>query len=97
MGWYINVTGTYTDQIPLNDANTEFADDYILANVRAGRRFNVAKSLKLEVFAGVNNLLDQRYSLGNDLNAFGGRYFNVAPAINFFGGLRVDNVFQKSE
>lgn len=95
-GWYINVTGTYTDHIPLNDANSAFAEDYILANLRAGRRFDISQRLKLEVFGGINNILDQRYSLGNDLNAFGGRYYNAAPGRNFFGGIRIDNVFSKS-
>jgi iron complex outermembrane receptor protein len=33
-------------------------------------------------------LLDEKYSLGNDLNAFGGRYFNAAPERNYFGGVK---------
>ncbi len=96
-GWYVYLTGTYTDHIPLNDANSEFADDYIQVNVRAGRRFNLTERMELEVFGGVNNIFDQRYSLGNDLNAFGGRYYNAAPGINFFGGIKLDNVFSKPE
>ena len=95
-GWYVNVTGTYTDHIPLDDANTAFADDYVLVNVRGGRRFNVTSRLQIEAFAGVNNVLDERYSLGNDLNAFGGRYFNAAPGINFFGGIKID-VLKKTD
>jgi len=27
--------------------------------------------------------------LGNDLNAFGGRYYNAAPLRNFYGGVHV--------
>ena len=41
----------------------------------------------LDVFAGVDNLLDLTYSLGNDINAFGGRYYNAAPKRNFYAGL----------
>jgi iron complex outermembrane recepter protein len=28
--------------------------------------------------------------LGNDLNAFGGRYYNAAPSRNFFGGVKAN-------
>jgi len=31
-------------------------------------------------------LLNQYYSLGNDLNAVGKRYYNPAPGKNYFGG-----------
>lgn len=96
-GWYTYLTGTYTDHIPLNDANSEFADDYIQINVRAGRRLSLTERLELEVFGGVNNILDQQYSLGNDLNAFGGRFYNAAAGINFFGGIKLVNVFSKDE
>jgi len=40
----------------------------------------------VDVFAGVDNLFDVTYSLGNDINATGGRYYNAAPARNYFGG-----------
>jgi iron complex outermembrane receptor protein len=39
------------------------------------------------VFVGANNLLNEIYSLGNDINAAGGRYFNAAPALNYYAGL----------
>jgi iron complex outermembrane receptor protein len=43
----------------------------------------------LELYSGVDNLLDESYSLGNDLNAFGGRFFQPAPGRNWYGGLKV--------
>jgi iron complex outermembrane recepter protein len=33
--------------------------------------------------------LDETYSLGNDLNAFGGRFFNAAAPRNFFAGMKL--------
>ncbi len=87
-GLYANLTFTFTDFIPLNDANTVYANDYALLGLRLGYRRNVGKS-SLEVFAGVDNALDEQYSLGNDINAFGGRYFNAAAPRNYYGGLRV--------
>jgi iron complex outermembrane receptor protein len=43
----------------------------------------------LEIFAGVDNLLDATYSLGNDLNAFAGRFYQPAPTRNGYGGVKV--------
>lgn len=83
-----NATGAYVDQIPLNDANTVFASEYFLLGARLAYTISVAGSHQIEIFAGVDNALDKKYSLGNDLNAVGGRYFNAAAPRNYFGGLR---------
>jgi len=87
-GLYLNVTSIYTDHIPLNDGNTSFAEPYVVLNLRAGIDDVTKSGLRYEVFGGVNNLLNKTYSLGNDLNAFGGRYYNVAPGIGYFAGLK---------
>ena len=42
---------------------------------------------KLDVFAGIDNAFDLTYSLGNDINAAGGRYYNAAPGRNYYGGI----------
>ena len=47
----------------------------------------IKKSLKVNFYAGVDNLLNEQYSLGNDINAAAGRYYNAAPAKNYFSGL----------
>lgn len=84
-GWYLRVTGTFTDRIPLNDANSAHAADYFLLGARAGYR-SVGR-LPVDFFAGIDNALNQRYSLGNDLNAAGGRYYNAAPTVNYYVGV----------
>ncbi|MBK8749045.1 MAG: TonB-dependent receptor [Saprospiraceae bacterium] len=38
---------------------------------------------------GVDNLLNARYSSGNDINALGGRYYNPAPGRNFVVSLKL--------
>jgi iron complex outermembrane receptor protein len=43
----------------------------------------------LELFVGVDNLLDESYSLGNDLNAFAGRFYQPAPTRNWYGGIKL--------
>ncbi len=84
-GGYLQVTATFTDRIPLNDANTDFAADLLLLGTRVGLKLK--GRLPLNIYAGVDNALNQRYSLGNDLNASAGRYYNAAPTINFYAGL----------
>lgn len=86
-GIYLFGQHNYTSSIPLNDANTVFAKKYNLIEAKAGiRNLKIGKT-KLEIFAGVNNLLNEKYSLGNDLNAANNRYFNAAAKQNFYAGL----------
>ncbi|MFC3196976.1 TonB-dependent receptor [Parapedobacter deserti] len=81
------VLHNYTAAIPLNDANTVFADPYHLLQAKVKWETALNQRLTLQVFAGGDNLLNQRYSLGNDINAFGGRFFNAAAPRNFYGGV----------
>ncbi len=84
--FYINGTFNYTSRLPLTDANDAYALAYRLWQFRLGWQKKIGKH-KLELFAGVDNLADEQYSLGNDLNAFGRRYYNPSPVRNYFGGL----------
>ncbi|MFW5761740.1 MAG: TonB-dependent receptor domain-containing protein, partial [Cyclobacteriaceae bacterium] len=87
-GLYLNLTHNYSDKVPLNDDNTVFADAYHLIDFKAGLE-NQLFDTGFDLFFGVNNLFDIRYSLGNDINAFGGRFFQPAPGRNWFAGLKV--------
>jgi len=87
--FYCNLTTSFVDKIPMNDANTAYASDYFLVGSRIGYKNQMAKNTSMEIFAGVDNALDQRYSLGNDLNAAGSRYYNAAAPRNFYFGIKV--------
>lgn len=95
-GFYLNTTANYTDALPLNDANTEYASEYFLLGARAGYRSSETRNVRYEIFGGVDNALDKRYSLGNDLNAVGGRYYNAAAPRNYYVGLKITPVFGKN-
>jgi iron complex outermembrane receptor protein len=85
--FYIFLQHNYTSSIPLNDANTAYARKYHLIQAKAGwKNLRIGKT-PVEIFVGADNLLNQKYSLGNDLNAVGNRYFNAAAARNFYAGL----------
>jgi iron complex outermembrane receptor protein len=86
-GLYINLTWFYNDPVALNDANTDWATSYNIAGGRTGWRTSLGKAIMMDLFAGVDNLFDVTYSLGNDINATGGRYYNAAPGVNYYGGV----------
>lgn len=84
---YLNLGFFHSDRIALNDANTEFADSYNLASLRIGKKKIFGSAFDL--FAGAENIFNSKYSLGNDINAAGGRYYNVASARNFYLGINL--------
>jgi iron complex outermembrane recepter protein len=87
--FYLNSTFNFVDRLPLNDANSEYANDYFLAGTRIGYTYHPKSKRPMEVWLGVDNVFDQKYSLGNDLNAAGGRFYNAATERNFYFGLKL--------
>ena len=83
------VQHNYTSIIPLNDANTVYAAKYHLVQAKASWQYQLTHKARLELYAGADNLLNQKYSLGNDLNAVGNRYYNPAAPRNYFFGVNV--------
>lgn len=87
-GLYGYFSWHYTDGIPLNDANTVYSSSYHLADIKLGWQ-NSFQKMTFDVHIGMNNMLNEKYSLGNDLNPFGERYFQPAAERNIFTGVRV--------
>ncbi len=84
-GFY--VIGSYygASSIFLNDANTVSTRPYHLVTAKVGY-ITTIKKVQLNFYAGADNLLNQTYSLGNDINAVSGRYYNAAPRRNYYAG-----------
>ncbi len=77
----------YESANPLNDAGTVIAEAFVVLRLQMGyERLSAKPDVPgLRVSAGVDNLGDIRYSLGNDINPqFGNRYFQPAPGRNYF-------------
>ncbi|HLW50251.1 MAG TPA: TonB-dependent receptor [Sphingobacteriaceae bacterium] len=89
MEFGLNVIHNFTSEIPLNDANTLFSGKYHLVQLKGSWNWNMNRHLQLQLFAGIDNLFNETYSLGNDINAFGNRFFNPAPTRNYYGGLKM--------
>jgi iron complex outermembrane recepter protein len=87
-GFYGFFTYHFTDKIPLNDANTFFAPSYQLVDMKLGWEGTINR-VGWDIHGGINNALNEIYSLGNDLNPFGGRYFQPAAERNFYFGARM--------
>ncbi|GAB2865618.1 TonB-dependent receptor family protein [Hymenobacter ruber] len=88
-GFYLSPSLSHQARIVLNDANTEEAAGYWVFGARGGWRRTLGRHLETNIYAGIDNATDRRYSLGNDLNAFGGRYFQPAPGRAWYGGVQV--------
>ncbi len=86
-GWFGAITYYYSDRFALNDANTQYANAYHLLGAKIGFQKWFKNKWKTKLMVGADNLLDQDYSLGNDLNGFGGRYYNAAPGRNFYASV----------
>jgi iron complex outermembrane receptor protein len=86
---YLFVEHNYTARIPLDDGNTTFASHYNLVQAKVGWRHQLNRKTRFEIFAGADNLLNEKYSLGDDLNAVGNRFYNAAPPRNYFAGFNV--------
>lgn len=82
-GFLFQLTTSYCGDIPLDDRNTVFAGEFWTFGVRTGYRRKAGR-YPLEIIGGIENLTNRIYSLGHDLNAAGGRFFNSAPGRSFY-------------
>ena len=80
------VQHNYTSSLPLNDGNTVYASRYHILQAKLSYKWKISQRNRIEIYAGADNLLNQKYSLGNDLNAVGNRYYNAAPLRNYYAG-----------
>ena len=87
-GFYVNPNLSHQARVVLNDVNTEEAAGYWVFGARGGWRRTVGR-LEANIYAGIDNATNRSYSLGNDLNAFGGRYFQPAPGRAWYAGAQV--------
>ena len=71
-------------RVPLTDANDVYAGSYQL--IQYGISIN---HLRVRYFLSVDNLLNKSYSLGNDINAAGRRYYNPSSPRGYMAGISI--------
>lgn len=94
-GIYLNASYYTASSIYMNDANTAKADPYHLLGCQLGWKKKDRGAFRLSIYAGIDNLLDESYSLGNDINAAGNRFYNPAPRRNYYAGAAIQWIKQK--
>ena len=91
-GFFFNFDLNYLSKIPLNDLNSVYAEEAFLSQARLGFIKSIRK-LEFRIYAGIDNLLNEKYSAGYDFNAFGNRFYNPSPPRNYNGGIKLDFKF----
>ena len=87
--FYVYLEYNYTSRIPLTDASTAYAAAYSLVQAKAGWQHRIDRKTLLQIYAGADNLLNEKYSLGDDFNAVGNRFYNAAAPRNYYVGASV--------
>ena len=87
-GFSGSVRVTAVDGYYVNNANSERNAGYTTIDLRAGWSGRLP-GLQVELFSGLNNLLDRRYNSSVVVNAFGGQFFEPAPGRNSYLGIRL--------
>lgn len=83
----------YSDRLPLDDRNMVFQEARHVFGTKIDWNNQVGDQWKIKAGFGIENLTDLDYSLGNDLNAFGGRFYQSAPGRNWYVDLGVGYLF----
>lgn len=87
---YLNSTYYSASRIFLNDANSASAEPYHLLGARLGWKKTWKNKYRINLYAGAENLLNEQYSLGNDINAAANRFYNAAPRRNYYAGISLE-------
>lgn len=88
-GFYLRMSYYAAAPVYLNDANSAKAPAYHLLGCQIGWKNKARKNYKFSLYTGADNILNEIYSAGNDINAAGGRYYNAAARRNFYAGASV--------
>ncbi|MCP3931436.1 MAG: TonB-dependent receptor [Bacteroidetes bacterium] len=97
-GFYGHLNFRYVAAMPMRDDNTIYSESYKTINIKAGYQFKIQDKWMFDLYAGINNLLDEKYASMILINAgsFGGRaprYYYPALPRNFYAGIRLEYSF----
>lgn len=81
----------------VDDANSDSlkTSSYMLINGQIGIDFNLARSIKLFAYGGVNNITNEKYVSFININSDRREFYEAGPRRNFFGGLTLAYMFKK--
>ncbi len=97
VGFYLNANYRYNDAFALNDANTDYNPAYHLLNARVGYKMKIGSRFSLDLYGGLNNITNEKYSSFTALNApdygNGPAYYDPSPGINGYAGVNLSYHF----
>lgn len=88
IGLRIRLNNRYVGKMYVNDENNVLERGFIGTDLNLGYSWKRNK-LELIPFFGINNLFNTLYNDNIRINAFGGRYYEPAPELNAYGGIRI--------
>ena len=85
-------------EIPIRDDNSVYSEAYQVVNLKVGYQTDFNSAWQFEVYAGINNLFDEKYASMLQINAgsFGGsapRYYYPGEPINYYAGIKLGYAF----
>ena len=87
-GFFAALQARFIGSLYTNNSNSVEEDGYTVVNLNLG--YNQAfNKLQIEPFFGINNLLNTTYNDNIRINAFGGRFYEPAPGLNVYGGIKI--------
>ncbi|MFY0713989.1 TonB-dependent receptor [Seonamhaeicola sp. NFXS20] len=97
-GIYGNLNFQYVGKIPITDSNTLYSDSYNLTNCKIGFKKNLNKSLKMNIFIGLNNIFDTHYASqilinATSFNDSAPRYYYPGNPVNYYSGINFNYTF----
>lgn len=97
-GFSVNTSYRILGKTPMNDANTKYTDSFALLDVKTSYTFKILQRIKAELYAGINNALNEKYAASIVPNAQGfgtapPRYYYPGNPVNYFGGFSVSYLF----
>lgn len=90
-GIYMNGSWYYRDQFPITDDNIHYNKSYSVVDAKIGFKKLLGK-FQIDIYAGINNALDEKYASYIDLNAasyYPGmlpKFYNPSSRRNYYGG-----------
>lgn len=85
----LQVSHQYQSELPLDDANTVFADAHHVVRTQLSWEHQWNPTIFTRVYLAIDNLTNSSYSLGYDTNAFGGRYYQPAAMRHGYAGIQL--------
>lgn len=91
--FYLNTTCLSTGKYYITDDNENSVPGYSLLNMRTGWKSRIRPRIPVDIFAGVDNITNEKYSAFINLNArsntpgSGPRFYNPSPGRNWYAGI----------